>query len=91
MNLFEVVNLNRAPKCLTGLDEIHVNRVNLVGVVFSLTLENKHFGVVVRSINNRTIRRGRAADIAGRDGFNFIQASQFSFELRTLSRREIFA
>ena len=91
MNLFEVVNLNRAPKCLTGLDEIHVNGVNLVGVVFGLTLENKHFGVVVRGINNRTIRRGRAADITRRDGFNFIQTSQFSFELSALSRREIFA
>lgn len=91
MNLLEVVNLNRAPKCLTGLDEIHVNRVNLVGVVFGLTLENKHFSVVVRRINNRTIRRGRTADITRRYGFNFIQASQFSFELCALSRREIFA
>lgn len=81
MNLFEIVNLNRAPKCLTGLDEIHVNRVDLVGVVFGLTFENKHFCEVIRGIDDGALGRRGAADITGRDRFNFIQASQFSFKL----------
>ncbi len=81
MNLFEVVNLNRAPKCLTGLDEIHVNGVDLVGIVFGLTFENKHFCEVIRGIDDGALGRRGAADITGRDRFNFIQASQFSFKL----------
>ena len=72
MKLLEVVNLDRAPKCLTGLDEIHVDGVDLVGVMFGLTFENKHFSKIVRGINNRAIRRCRASDITGGDGFNFI-------------------
>ena len=65
MNLFEVVNLNRSPKWLTGLDEIHVNGVDLVGVVLGLTFENKHFCEVVRAIDDGALGRRGATNIAG--------------------------
>ena len=65
MNLFEVVNLNRAPKGLTGLDEIDVDGVDLVGVVFGLTFENKHFCEVVRAIDDGALGRRGATNIAG--------------------------
>ena len=65
MNLFEVVNLHRRPKRLTGLDEIDVNGVDLVGVVLGLTFENKHYCEVVGAIDDRTVGRCGATDITG--------------------------
>ena len=81
MKLLEVVNLHRCPERLTGLNEIHMDGVDLVGVVFGLTFEDKHFSKVIRAIHNRTIGRSRTTDITRSYRFNFIQASEFGFKL----------
>ena len=63
MKLLKVVNFHRSPERLTGLDEINVNGVDLIGVVLGLTFKNKHFSEVIRAIDDRTIGRNGVSDV----------------------------
>ena len=86
----EVVDLHALPVFLAVLDEVLVDRVDLVGVVVGVALEDEELGEVVGGVDDGTDGVGAGlADVAGRDGLDLEQAAELGLEFRALGGGEV--